>query len=57
MLGERESTSCPRIASHAVQTCRCCLLRLLSGVPRIVLLVFPCDADAVGESARYPLGH
>ena len=57
MLGERESTSCPRIASHAVQTCRCRLLRLLSGVPRIVLLVFPCDADAVGESARYPLGH
>ena len=35
MLGERESTSCPRIASHAVQTCRCRLLRLLSGVPRV----------------------
>ena len=57
MLGERESTSCPRIASHAVQTCRRRMLCLLSGAPRVVLLVFPCDADAVGECARYALGY
>lgn len=46
-----------RAFRHTPRVLACRSPLRLSGAPRIVLLVFPGDDDAVCERARHPLGY